>query len=122
MVTDDDPETRVAELERDSAEQKHLGSSEHRDGRPEISPEDVHNVAFSESARGRGLYREKPGYNQYDVDRYLMRIEATLRDPAERAVSLQRTFKVSRSPSRRPEVGVTTRTRSMRFLLALRRN
>lgn len=77
----DNPERRIAELERELAEQKHVARPEHLDKRP-VTPEDVHNVGFSKSARGRGAYREKPGYNEYEVDRYLQRIKATLRDPS----------------------------------------
>jgi DivIVA domain-containing protein len=41
----------------------------------EVTPEDVHNVAFSNPARGRR------GYHEDEVDDFLGRIEATLRDP-----------------------------------------
>jgi DivIVA domain-containing protein len=77
-----DPEQRIAELERQLAEQKHVEGPEQPAGRSVVTAEDVHNVSFSESARGRGGYREKPGYNENEVDRFLMRVEATLRDPA----------------------------------------
>jgi DivIVA domain-containing protein len=83
-MNQDDPEVRIAELERRLAEQKHVAGPEHRDRRPAVTPEDVHNVAFSTSARGRRGYQEKPGYSEFEVDRYLERIEATLRDPAAR--------------------------------------
>jgi DivIVA domain-containing protein len=40
-----------------------------------ITPEDVHNVAFSKPPIGQR------GYNQDEVDAFLNRVEATLRDP-----------------------------------------
>jgi len=41
----------------------------------EVGPEDIHNVAFSNPARGRR------GYHEDEVDEFLGRVEATLRDP-----------------------------------------
>ncbi len=40
-----------------------------------MTPEDVHNVAFSDPARAHR------GYHQDEVDAFLNRVEATLRDP-----------------------------------------
>lgn len=76
MVNQDDPEVRIAALERRLAEQKHVAGPERLVEGPVVTPEDVHNVAFSKSAKG------KSGYNEDEVDGYLERIEATLRDPA----------------------------------------
>jgi DivIVA domain-containing protein len=71
----DDPENRIAALERQLAEQKNMAEPEHLEKRPVVTPEDVHNVAFSKPPIG------KRGYNGDEVDYYLERIEATLRDP-----------------------------------------
>ncbi len=60
----DDPEQRIADLERQLAEQRRMVAP----GRP----------AFSEASRSQG------GYHQDEVDAFLGRIEATLRDPAAR--------------------------------------
>lgn len=76
MVDQDDPEVRIAELERRMAELTPGSGPEHREKRPAVTPEDAHNVAFSKSARG------KRGYNEDEVDGFLERIEAALRDPA----------------------------------------
>jgi DivIVA domain-containing protein len=78
MVNQDDPEVRIAELERRLVEQKHVADPDHPHKRPAVTPADVHNVAFSKSARG------KSGYDEDEVDAYLERIEATLRDPVAR--------------------------------------
>lgn len=76
MVDQDDPEVRIAELERRMAELTPGSGPEHREKRPAVTPEDAHNVAFSKSARG------KRGYHEDEVDGFLERIEAALRDPA----------------------------------------
>jgi DivIVA domain-containing protein len=76
MMNQEDPEARIAALERTLAEQRHVAVPERLGEGPVVAPEDVHNVAFSKSARG------KSGYNEDEVDGYLERIEATLRDPA----------------------------------------
>lgn len=81
-MNQDDPEERIAALERQLAEQK--PAPEHLNEQPAITADDVRNAAFAESARGKRGHHEKPGYNEDEVDRYLERIEATLRDPAAR--------------------------------------
>jgi DivIVA domain-containing protein len=60
----DDPEKPIAELERQLAEQKRM-------------PEQVHKLAFSDASRGRGYHRD-------EVDAFVGRVEATLRDPTAR--------------------------------------
>jgi DivIVA domain-containing protein len=62
----DDPERRIAELERQLAEQKHTS-------------EQVRNVAFSDASRGRGYHRD-------EVDAFLDRVKAELsgRVPGQR--------------------------------------
>jgi DivIVA domain-containing protein len=64
----DDPERRIAELERQLAEQK-------RGPEPERQP------AFSDASRGRGYHRD-------EVDAFVDRVEATLRDPTARGCQL----------------------------------
>jgi DivIVA domain-containing protein len=77
------PEERIAELERQLAEQKRMAELKRQQAgpvkRPVVSPEDVHNVAFSKPAIGQH------GYNQHEVDAFLDRVEAALRDPTARA-------------------------------------
>jgi DivIVA domain-containing protein len=65
VVNQDDPEVRIAELERRLAEQTHVAGPEHPDKRP----------AFSEASRSQG------GYHRDEVDAFLDRIEAALRVP-----------------------------------------
>jgi hypothetical protein len=47
LMDQDDPENRIAELEPQLAEQKHMAEPEHLEERPVVTPEDVHNVAPS---------------------------------------------------------------------------
>jgi DivIVA domain-containing protein len=75
MMNQDVPEVLIAALERRLEEPKYAARPERVEG-PAVTPDDVRNVAFSKSARGRS------GYNEDEVDGYLERIEATLRDPA----------------------------------------
>jgi DivIVA domain-containing protein len=65
MVNQDDPEVRIAELERQLAEQKHVAAPEHLDTRP----------AFSDASRSQGAYHRD------EVDAFLDRVEVALRDP-----------------------------------------
>jgi DivIVA domain-containing protein len=62
----DDPEKRIAELERQLAE---VGK------RPGVTPDQIDNVGFSEASRSQGAYHRD------EVDAFLHRVEATLRDP-----------------------------------------
>jgi DivIVA domain-containing protein len=71
----DDPEERIAELERQLAEQERAAGPEYSGNLAGVTAEDIHAVAFSHPARGHR------GYNEDDVDALLERIEATLRDP-----------------------------------------
>jgi DivIVA domain-containing protein len=61
----DDPEKRIAELERQQAEAVK---------RPVVTPNNVHDISFSDASRGRGYRRD-------EVDAFVDRVEATLRDP-----------------------------------------
>jgi DivIVA domain-containing protein len=68
---EDDPEKRIADLERRLAQPDHghgVSASER------LTPEQVHNVAFSKPP----LF--KRGYNEDEVDAFLDRVESTLRD------------------------------------------
>jgi DivIVA domain-containing protein len=69
MNDQDNPERRIAELERQLA-----GARQ----RPGVTPEQVHNVAFSEASRSQGAYHRD------EVDAFLDRVEAALRDPTAR--------------------------------------
>jgi DivIVA domain-containing protein len=62
-VDHDDPEQRIDEVESQLADSSGLTS------------EDVHNLAFSPAPGGRR------GYHEHEVDAFLDRVEATLRDP-----------------------------------------
>jgi DivIVA domain-containing protein len=97
-----DPEKRIAELERQLAEQKHAAgvaganpwSQQGADPPPQqagfpappaspsalttggwLTPDQVRNMAFSKPPLGG------PGYNEAEVDAFLDRVEAALRDP-----------------------------------------
>jgi DivIVA domain-containing protein len=72
----EDPERRIADLERQLAEQKHIAEPKYPDGRLVVTPEAVHNVAFSKAGRG------ERGYDEDEVDAFLERVKAALRDPA----------------------------------------
>jgi DivIVA domain-containing protein len=74
----DDPVARIADLERQLAEQRRMAQPEHRQGgavpRPGLTADDVRNVAFSEAAVG------KRSYNCDEVDAFLDRVEAALQE------------------------------------------
>jgi DivIVA domain-containing protein len=73
-----DPEKRIAELERQLAEQKRMAELEHQHAepakRPVVTPEQVRNVAFSKPSRG------KRGYNEDEVDAFVDLVDAARRD------------------------------------------
>jgi DivIVA domain-containing protein len=64
MVNQDDPEKRIAELERQLGDQKHVAG-----------PDRLVRPAFSDASRSQG------GYHRDEVDAFLDRVEAALRDP-----------------------------------------
>jgi DivIVA domain-containing protein len=86
----DHPEKRIAELERQPAEPRIVG-----DPGP-ITPEQVHNVAFSKPPIGRR------GYNEDEVDAFLDLVEAALRDPTGRALTPEQVRNVAFS---KPPIG-----------------
>lgn len=62
----DDPEQRIAELERQLADAAK---------RPGVTPDYVHGVSFSDASGSQGAYHRD------EVDAFLERVNATLRDP-----------------------------------------
>jgi DivIVA domain-containing protein len=74
-VDHDDPERRIDELESQLADWKHVAQPERVDDSSGLTPDDVHNLAFSSAKGGRR------GYHEHEVDAFLDRVEATLRDP-----------------------------------------
>ena|ERR1700757_385011 len=73
----DDPEKRIAELERQLAEARSAGNPPG----DWLTPEQVRNVAFARPPLG------KRGYNEDEVDEFLDAIEAALRNPAGRILT-----------------------------------
>jgi DivIVA domain-containing protein len=73
----DDPEKRISDLERQLAEPR-AADADAVATSDRLTPEQVHTVAFSKPR----LF--KRGYNEDEVDAFLDRVEATLRDPTAR--------------------------------------
>ncbi len=73
----DDPEKRIADLERQLAESRVAGDPGgfQQKASPQLTPEQVRNVAFSKPPLG------KRGYNEDEVDAFLDLVETALRDP-----------------------------------------
>jgi DivIVA domain-containing protein len=71
----DDPEKRISELERRLADPRAVGNP--GDNQFPFASAQVHNVAFSDASRGRGYRRD-------EVDAFVDRVEAMLRDPTAR--------------------------------------
>jgi DivIVA domain-containing protein len=73
------PEDRIAELERQLAERKHMAELKRQQAgpvnSPVVTPDDIRNVAFSKPPIGRR------GYNEDEVDAFLDRVAAALQDP-----------------------------------------
>ncbi len=86
----DDPEKRIAELERQLAEPRAAGEP------GPLTPQQVHNVAFSKPPIG------KRGYNEDEVDAFLDLVEAALRDPTGRTLTPEQVRNVAFS---KPPVG-----------------
>lgn len=70
----DDPEKRIADLERQLAEPR--DAHDPGAGHDRLTADEVHNVAFSKPPPF------KRGYDEDDVDAFLERVETTLRDPS----------------------------------------
>lgn len=71
----DDPEKRIADLERGLAESPGADVPDAFTTGDRLTPQLVHNVAFSKAP----LF--KRGYREDEVDAFLDRVETTLRDP-----------------------------------------
>jgi DivIVA domain-containing protein len=72
---EDDPEKRIADLERLLAQSRASSAPDTSTTNDRLTPEQVHNVAFSKPP----LF--KRGYSEDEVDAFLDRVESTLRDP-----------------------------------------
>src|SRR5271165_1191408 len=107
-----DPEKRIAELERQLAEARAAGDGADRGA---LTPDQVRDTAFAKPPLGRR------GYNEVEVDAFLDRVEAALRDPAAHTHLLQSRSATWPFPSHDLGDAVTTKSRLMRFSTALRR-
>jgi DivIVA domain-containing protein len=106
LVDQDDPEKRIAELERQLAELERQLAEARAAGDPganqglttggRLTPEQVRNVAFSKPPTG------KRGYNEDEVDAFLDRVEAALRDPTGRTLTAEHVRDVAFS---KPPIG-----------------
>jgi len=74
----DDPEKRIADLERQLAEARAAAASPMGEC---LTPEQVRNVAFAKPPIGQR------GYNEDEVDAFLERVETALRDPTGRTLT-----------------------------------
>jgi DivIVA domain-containing protein len=92
----DDPEKRIADLERQLAQPRPAAEP----GAPTtggwLTPEQVRNVAFSKPPIG------KRGYNEDEVDAFLDRVEAALRDPSGSTLTAEQVRNVAFS---KPPIG-----------------
>ena len=79
LMDQDDPEKRIAELERQLAEAHAAGDpnagQRYQPTGGRLTPEQVRTMAFSKPPIGMR------GYNEDEVDAFLDRVEAALRDP-----------------------------------------
>ena len=95
-----DPENRIAELERQLAEQERMAMPERQQAgpvnSPVVTPEYVHNVAFSKPAIGQR------GYNEDEVDTFLDLVVAALRDPTGHTLTPEQVRNVAFS---KPPIG-----------------
>jgi DivIVA domain-containing protein len=93
----DDPEKRIADLERQLAQPRPAAAQA---GPPPtggwLTAEQVRNVAFSKPPIG------KRGYNEDEVDAFLDHVEAALRDPSRFALTAEQVRGVSFS---KPPIG-----------------
>jgi DivIVA domain-containing protein len=93
----DDPEKRIADLERQLAEARAAGGpGANQTTGSRLTPEQVRDVAFSKPPIG------KRGYNENEVDAFLDLVEAALRDPARRTLTAEQVRGVAFS---KPPIG-----------------
>jgi DivIVA domain-containing protein len=89
LMDEDDPEKRIAELERRLAEAQGMVAPPSQGMVPQplgggwLTPEHVHNKVFAKPRIGRR------GYNEDEVDAFLDLVEAALRDPAGRTLTAE---------------------------------
>jgi DivIVA domain-containing protein len=87
LMDQDDPEKRVADLERGLAEQRSMAQPEPRQAGavppPGLTAEDVRNVAFSDAAVG------ERGYNHDEVDAFLDHIAPALQGQTGRTFTAE---------------------------------
>lgn len=95
LVDQDDPEQRIADLERQLAELRAARDPVSRTG-GRLTVEQVRSVAFSKPPIGRR------GYNEAEVDAFLDLVEAALRDPPRRALTAEQVRSVAFS---KPPIG-----------------
>jgi DivIVA domain-containing protein len=89
-VSWDDPERDVADLERQLAESRAVGDPSSESTRQSaLTAEQVAATAFSKPPIGRR------GYNENDVDAFLDRVEAALRDPVGHPLTSQQVREVA---------------------------
>jgi DivIVA domain-containing protein len=81
LMDEDDPEKRIAELERQLAEARGTVPPSPRGGW--LTPEHVRNMTFARPPGG------KRGYNEEEVDAFLHLVEAALRDPTGRILTAE---------------------------------
>jgi DivIVA domain-containing protein len=75
----EDPEKRIAELERQLAQPRAAGASQGPETtRAWLTPEQVRNMTFSKPPAG------KRGYNEDEVDAFLDVVDEALQDPTRR--------------------------------------
>jgi DivIVA domain-containing protein len=93
-MDEDDPEKRIAELERQLTEARAAGDPGANQGPSQgmvpppprggwLTPEHVGNMAFAKPPSG------KRGYNEDEVDAFLDRVAAALRDPTGRTLTAE---------------------------------
>jgi DivIVA domain-containing protein len=92
-MAQDDPENRIADLERQLGEQRRGADPPPVAPHGWLTPEQVRNTTFSNSAIGRG-------YSEAEVDEFIDRVEAALRDPTGLALTPEqvRTMAFSKPP------------------------
>jgi len=84
----DDPEERIADLERQLAQPRVAGDPAVTTAGC-LTPEQVRSVAFAKPPIG------KRGYNEDEVDAFLDRVEAALRDPTGRTLTAEQVHNVA---------------------------
>lgn len=92
----DDPERRIADLERQLAERRAAAGDPGAAAAGWLTPEQVRGIAFSKPPIG------KRGYHEGEVDAFLDHVEAALRDPSGSTLTAEQVRNVAFS---RPPIG-----------------